>query len=71
MRSSVQASALKIDDEISRLKTDLEIFAGLPSLEAYYLNLSYDLDNEAKEYEQSLISFFDKQNKRNPAYMCL
>ncbi|MCW8877129.1 MAG: EAL domain-containing protein [Kangiellaceae bacterium] len=69
MRSSVQASALKIDDEIYRLKTDLEIFAGLPSLETYYLNLSYDLDNEAKEYEQSLISFFNKQNKRNPAYI--
>jgi len=69
MRSSVEVAASKIDDELSRLKTDLEIISSLPALEAFYLNLEYGLESEARQYKSSLESFFNRQSSRNNAYV--
>ena len=68
-RNTVNEISSKIDDEFARLTSDLEIIGGLPALESYFLNLGYGLTQEATEQKKSLISFFDKQSKRNPAYL--
>ena len=69
VRSSVGNASTKIEDELSRLTTDLAIISGLPALEAFYLNLNYGLKSEAQEYQQSLATFFNKQADRNAAYI--
>lgn len=69
MQSSVERAAVKIDDELSKLKTDLDIISNLPALEDYYLNLQFGLINEANQHKNSLIAFFQKQSTRNNAYL--
>ncbi|WP_196138647.1 EAL domain-containing protein [Aliikangiella sp. G2MR2-5] len=71
MKASVNAASSIIDDELSRLKTDLKIISELPSLDAFFLNSSYDLMSEAENNKKDIIQFFQSQHVRNSAYLAL
>jgi len=68
MRNSVRVASIRIDDELARLKTDLEIIGDLPALRSLYLSAGYGLTSEAEQYNKELSDFFDKQRERNSAY---
>ncbi|TQV74081.1 EAL domain-containing protein [Aliikangiella marina] len=71
VRVSVEQASNQIENELSQLSSDVEIIGSLPALESYYLNLKYGLDREAEEYLNSVITFFNNQSVRNPAYIGL
>ena len=68
MRSSVRVASTRIDDEVARLKTDLEIISKLPALRELFLSAGYGLASEAEQYKKQLSAFFDSQRVRNSAY---
>ena len=69
MKSSVSLSATQIDDELARLKTDLDIISGLPALSGLFLSVGYGLDSEAEQYKAEIIEFFERQRQRSSAYI--
>ncbi len=71
VHSTVTNATTKIDEELRQLSNNLSTIQILPVLEDYYLYTDYGLSNEANEYKQSLISFFNQQYQKNPEYLLI
>lgn len=71
VKLSVEQASNQLESELAQLSNDVETISSLPALESYYLNLSYGLDSEAKEYLKSVEDFFTNQSNRNPSYLNL